>query len=128
MFGIGLPELIVILVVALLVVGPSKLPEVARSIGRALGEFRRVTDEVKDTLQQEMDSEEEKKEGPTGTDSAGDTAPHHDGASAHQGEDAPAHHDDGLPVHHGAQATEQEDKAGGAPQDKPTDKNQPKSA
>ena len=67
MFGIGLPELIIIIVVALLVVGPSKLPELARSMGRALGEFRRMADDVKDTIEHEMskplDTEDEKKAG-----------------------------------------------------------------
>ncbi len=54
MFGIGLPELIVIMVVALLVVGPSKLPELARSLGRAFQEFRRMADDVKGTLEEEI--------------------------------------------------------------------------
>jgi len=54
MFGIGLPEILVILVVALIVVGPSKLPELAKTLGKALNEFKRVADEVKDTIQEEV--------------------------------------------------------------------------
>jgi sec-independent protein translocase protein TatB len=58
MFGIGLPELIIIMVVALIVVGPSRLPDLARSLGRAFNEFRRMADDVKETLEQEISLED----------------------------------------------------------------------
>ena len=61
MFGIGLPEMIIILVVALLVVGPSKLPELARTLGKAFTEFRRMADEVKETFEEEVMKEEAAK-------------------------------------------------------------------
>ena len=50
MFGIGTTEIIVILVIALLVLGPKKLPELARSLGRGLAEFRRATSEVREDV------------------------------------------------------------------------------
>ncbi len=62
MFGMGLPEILIILVVALLVVGPSKLPDLARSLGKAFNEFRRMADEVKETLEEEVIKEEPLKE------------------------------------------------------------------
>jgi sec-independent protein translocase protein TatB len=53
MFGIGLPEMIVILAVALIVVGPDKLPELARSLARGMQELKKTVDEVKTSLQEE---------------------------------------------------------------------------
>ncbi|HDT11761.1 MAG TPA: twin-arginine translocase subunit TatB [bacterium] len=59
MFGsIGFPELIVILSIALLIFGPKKLPEVGRSIGRALREFRKTSDEIKERIEEEIQAEE----------------------------------------------------------------------
>ena len=56
MFGIGLTEIIIILVVALLVVGPKKLPELAKTLGRGLAEFRRTADDFKESIYQDEDS------------------------------------------------------------------------
>ena len=53
MFGIGMPELVLILVIALIVLGPSKLPEIARALGRGMHEFRKATDELRDNLMAE---------------------------------------------------------------------------
>lgn len=52
MFGIGMPELLLILALALIVLGPRKLPEIARALGKGMAEFRRATDELKDELKQ----------------------------------------------------------------------------
>jgi TatA/E family protein of Tat protein translocase len=55
MFGnIGFPELLIILAIALLVFGPKKLPEVGKSIGKAVREFRRTSDEIKDRIEEEI--------------------------------------------------------------------------
>jgi TatA/E family protein of Tat protein translocase len=57
MFNIGPLELMVILIIALLVVGPKRLPEVGRSIGRGIREFRKAQDEVQRTIQSALDEE-----------------------------------------------------------------------
>ena len=59
MFGsLGLPEIIVIFVVALLLFGPRKMPQIGRSIGRALGEFRRASNDFKRTIEDEVAADE----------------------------------------------------------------------
>ena len=60
MFGIGSTELIVILIVALIIIGPAKLPEMAKSLGKALGEFRRVSTDVKRTIEMEAEQADQK--------------------------------------------------------------------
>jgi Tat protein translocase TatB subunit len=61
MFGIGMPELILIAVVALIVLGPKKLPDLAKSMGRAVREFKKATSELKETLQVDSEFSEVKK-------------------------------------------------------------------
>lgn len=50
MFGIGLPELLVIMVIALVVIGPSKLPDIAKALGKGMAEFRKASQEIKDSF------------------------------------------------------------------------------
>ena len=54
MFGLGLPEILVIFVIALIVFGPKKLPDLGRSIGRAMAEFKKASDEFQETVKSEM--------------------------------------------------------------------------
>jgi len=60
MFGLGMQEMIVILVIALLIFGPKKLPDLGRSLGRGLAEFKRASEELKEGLAVELSAEEEK--------------------------------------------------------------------
>ena len=62
MFGIGLPELILILALALIVVGPDKLPDMAKSIAKQLLELKKTANSLKDSLQEELKDEEAKGE------------------------------------------------------------------
>jgi TatA/E family protein of Tat protein translocase len=62
MFGsLGIPEMILIFVVALIVFGPKKLPEIGRTLGKALGEFKKATDDFKSTIEREVHVEELKQ-------------------------------------------------------------------
>jgi TatA/E family protein of Tat protein translocase len=60
MFGLGGGEIIIVLIVALLLLGPKQLPEIAKQLGKGLAQFRRATDDIKHQIEQEMYAEPEK--------------------------------------------------------------------
>lgn len=60
MFNIGAPELMIIVIVALVLIGPKKLPEIMRALGRGLAELRRTSEDVKDSIQRQVTMEEQK--------------------------------------------------------------------
>ena len=90
MFGIGMPELLLILAVALIVLGPKKLPEIARSLGRGLAEFRRTTDDVKREMQAAADLDARPESDDTSTEPSGEGAPANTMSTEPSGEAAPA--------------------------------------
>ncbi len=61
MGSLGIPELLLIFAVALIVFGPRKLPEIGRTLGKALGEFRKATDELKNSIEREVRADELKQ-------------------------------------------------------------------
>ncbi len=104
--SIGMPELMIIFIVALIIFGPRKLPELGRSLGKSLSEFKRASNELRSTLEDEIRLEEQReartaarpredaaaKAGPTAVDAAG-TSESATAPSAPAGEPAQASHD-----------------------------------
>ena len=72
MFNIGMSELLLILAIALIILGPKKLPDIAKALGRSLGEFRRASDEIKETIETDLNAPEGDSDKPEKTKEEGD--------------------------------------------------------
>ncbi len=101
MFGIGMPEMILILAVALIVIGPKKLPDLAKSLGKAMGEFKKATSDLKESMQIDAELKEVKsafddiaKDDPKPASTASAETETH--ASDAATGDSPSQHDDSM--------------------------------
>ena len=124
MFGIGFPELLLIMAIALIVVGPSKLPDLARALGRGYAEFRRATNELRETFDQDETVQELRQEFHAAQHKLSDAADMHaaiDTSTARAPEMVEAHHPAEPPAveqkEMAAEAPVEADSAGKKPQD-----------
>ncbi len=85
-FDIGLPEILLILIVALIVWGPEKIPEIARTLGKAMRTFRKVTSDLTTTITKELDMDEKDPPSQSGANSDGKTEEPSDAGKAESGD------------------------------------------